>query len=562
MPSPGGMKRGASLPLANGYTLLLACLTLYLIPLFWHTPLIRAEAMYALIPKEMLASGSWLRPSLNGVPYWDKPHLLYWLNLLCYKCFGVSDRVARLPLLGVTLAEVWVTYLIGRRLLGREAAWLGSLVLLSSIGFFVLHLQILTDHLITLFLAASVYFLLRWQEQPSGKWSALFFLALGLGFLSKGFIGLVFPGLIVVFSAWQERRASLLAILWSPPGLAVLCLLVVPWLAACELANPGFIKFQVVNEQILRFLGRRQPQDINSFPLAGFWLFLGIWLSPYTPLLPGACWRFWRETGDAAQRAGRLLIIWPAVILIFFSLSSSRIEYYSLPALPPLALLLGWRLQRYLDTPGDRGPLWALLSIGLLGLATLFLLPYFEQVCAANRREFSGMFCLIAPVARPVTYLIPALALAGCYAGWTRRPRLAIAGYGVLALCLLLFTFRIWLALMPAMSDQIPGLWLRQHAAPGDLVVMEQIEEYEYGASLAFYSGRAILMVQRHGLPQFPTPVAPAQDYLITPARLQTLWQGPGRVFLLIDDATPPEPWLKGAQVDLALPGKRLLANR
>ena len=176
---------------------MLACLTVYLIPLFWHTPLIRAEAMYALIPKEMLASGSWLTPTLNGLPYWDKPHLLYWLTLLCYKFFGVSDRVARLPLLGVTLAEVWVTYLIGRRLLGREAAWLGGLVLLSSIGFFALHLQILTDHLITLFLAASLYFLLRWQEQPSGKWSALFFLALGLGFLSKGFIGLVFPGLIV-----------------------------------------------------------------------------------------------------------------------------------------------------------------------------------------------------------------------------------------------------------------------------------------------------------------------------------------------------------------------------
>jgi len=557
-----GMNRSAPLPMANGYTLLLACLTVYLMPLVWQMPLIRAEGMYALIPKEMLASGSWLTPTLNGVPYWDKPPLLYWLNLLCYKFFGVSDRVARLPLLGVTLAEVWVTYLIGRRLLGREAAWLGGLALLSSIGFFVLHLQILTDHLITLFLAASLYFLLRWQEQPSRKWSALFFLALGLGFLSKGFIGLVFPGLIVVFYAWQLRRASLLSILWSPLGLAVLFLLMVPWLAACELANPGFIKFQVINEQILRFLGRRQPPDINPFSLPGFWLFLGIWLSPYTPLLPGALWRFWRETGEAAHRAGRLLIIWPAVILIFFSLSSSRIEYYSLPALPPLALLIGWRLKRYLDTPGDRGPLWALLIIGLLGLATLFLLPYLEQVCAGNRREFAGMFCLIAPVARPVTYLIPALALAGFYAGWARRPRLAAACYGVLALSLVLFTFRIWLTLMPAFSDQIPGLWLRQNTASGDLVVMEQIEEYEYGASLAFYAGRPILMVKRHGLPQFPRPVPPAKDYLITPERLQNLWQGPDRVFLLIDDATPPAPWLQGAEVLLALPGKRLLANR
>ncbi len=250
------------------------------------------------------------------------------------------------------------------------------------------------------------------------------------------------------------------------------------------------------------------------------------------------------------------------MILIFFSLSSSRIEYYSLPALPPLALLIGWRLQRYLDTPGDRGPLWALLIIGLLGLATLFLLPYLEQVCAANRREFAGMFRLIAPVARPVTYLIPALALAGLYAGWVRRPRLAVACYGVLALSLVLFTFRIWLALMPSLSDQIPGLWLRQHAAPGDLVVMGPIEEYEYGASLAFYAGHPILMVKRRGLPQFPQPVPPAQDYLITPQRLQNLWQGPNRVFLLLDDATPPDPWLHGAEVPLALPGKRLLANR
>ena len=557
-----GLDHSATLPLANGYTLLLACLAIYLIPVIWHTPLIRAEAMYALIPKEMLASGSWFTPTLNGLPYWDKPQLLYWLTLPCYKLFGVSDQVARLPLLGVTLAEVWVTYLIGRRLLGRQAAWLGGLALLSSIGFFALHLQILTDHLVTLFLAVSVYFLLRWQEQPSGKWSALFFLALGLGFLSKGFIGLVFPGLIVVCHAWQLRRPGLLSILWSPLGLAVLSLIMVPWFTACELAHPGFIKFQVVNEQILRFLGRRHPQDINSFPLAGFWLFLGIWLAPYTPLLPGTFWRFWKETHDAARRAGRLLIIWPAVILIFFSLSSSRIEYYSLPALPPLALLIGWRLKRYLDTPGDRGPLWALLIIGLLGLAVMFLLPYLQQICAANRREFAGMFRLIAPVARPVTYLIPALALAGLYAVWVRRPRLAVACYGVLAVSLLLFTFRVWLTLMPSLSDQIPGLWLRQHAAAGDVVVMGPIEEYEYGASLAFYAGRPILMEKRHGLPQFPQPVPPAQDYLITPQRLQNLWQGPNRVFLLLDDATPPDPWLQGAEVPLGLPGKRLLANR
>jgi hypothetical protein len=556
-----GLNRSIPFPLANGWTLLLVCLAVYL-PLFWQSPLIRAEAMYALIPREMLASGSWLTPTLNGVPYLDKPQLIYWLNLLAYKIFGVSDRVARLPLLGLTLGEVSVTYLIGRRLLGREAAWLGGFVLLTSIGFFTLHLQLLTDHLITLTLMMSLYFLLRWQEEPGLKWAGPFFLALGLGFLSKGFIGLVFPLLIGVLYAWQLRQKSLLALFWSPGGLMLLGLLVVPWLVGSELANPGFIKFQIVNEQLLRFLGQRQPPDITSFSLPGFWLFLGIWLMPYTFLLPEALWRFWRVTDAAAHRQGRLLIIWAAVVLVFFSLSSSRIEYYSLPALPPLALIIGWRIKGYLDTPADRSLLWSLLAIALLGLTILFLLPCLEQVCVGNRREFEGMFKLIAPIARPVTFLIPALALAGFFAGLAHRPRLAVVCYGVLALCLVLFTFRTWLAISPLVSDKIPAELIRQSAAPGDVVVMEQIEEFEYGASLAFYSGRHILMVKRHSLPQFPYPVPAGRDYLITPEQLRELWQGPARVLVLVDDATPPEPFLTGARVVLTMPSKRLLANR
>ncbi|MCL4504195.1 MAG: glycosyltransferase family 39 protein [Deltaproteobacteria bacterium] len=555
------LNRSGSAPWVNGYTLLLACLALYL-PLFWQIPLIRDEAMYALIPKEMLASGSWLTPTLNGAPYLDKPHLIYWLNLLAYKIFGVSDRVARLPLLVTTLGEVWFTYLIGRRLLGRRAAWLGGLVLFTSIGFFVLHLQILTDHLITLSLVASLYFLLRWQEEPAFKWAGPFFLAMALGFLSKGFIGLVFPLLIGGLYAWHIRQTRLFSLFRSPGGLAVLALVLTPWFVGSELANPGFLKFQVVNEQIMRFLGIRQPPDINSFPLLGFWLFLGIWLMPHTPLLPSALWRYWRETDAAERRTGRLLIIWALVILLFFSLSSSRIEYYSLPALPPLALIIGWRLRLYLKNPADHALPYALAIIALLGLTTLFLLPYLEQVCAGNRREFYGMFCLISPVARPVTFMIPSLALAGFVAGIAWRHRVALGCYAVLALVLVFFTFRTYLALSPLMSDKAPAELLGKIAAPRDRVVMEQIEEFEYGACLEFYSGRHLLMVKRHGLPQFPYKVPPKQDYLITPEQLQALWQGPDRVFLLVDDATPLEPFLKGARTILIMPSKRLLANR
>ena len=189
------------------------------------------------------------------------------------------------------------------------------------------------------------------------------------------------------------------------------------------------------------------------------------------------------------------------------------------------------------------------------------LLPYLEQICVDNRREFCGMVSLIAPLARPATWFIPALALAGVLAARLRRPRLAVAGYGVLAVAIAWFTFQTMTVLTPLLCDHAAAEYVRRVASPQDLVVMEPIEEFEYGASLEFYSRRHLLMVKRHGLPQFPYPVPPASDYLITPERLQELWQGPRKVFLLLDNATPPEPFLHDATAALTLPSKRLLVN-
>ena len=556
------MERLWTNPWWGGISLIFLGLALYVIPNV-EFPLTRAEAMYALIPQEMLTSGQWLTPTLNGARYLDKPPLLYWLNLLIYKAFGVAPEVARLSTLALTLLEVWLTYLIGLRLLGRRAAWLGGFILLSCVGFFAHHFQILTDHLITVALAACLYFLLRWQERPSRGWAALFYLSLVVGFLSKGLIGLAFPLLIGLLYAWQQRQPRLLPLFFSPWGMALAAILVVPWFVLAEQTHPGFLKHHILNEQLMRFLGERHPPDINPFPIPEFWLFLGIWLMPWTVLLPEALYRFWRGTagGPGEMGRGRLLLIWPGVIMVFFTLSTSRIEYYSLPALAPLALILGWRVDRYLEAPQDRSFFVGLLLIALLGMGIFFFLPILEQLCADNRREFIGMFSLLKPVARQATFWIPVLALLGAFMG-RRRPWITVVSYGALALVWLFFTYRTLNILSPLLSDKIPGEYLRSRAVAQDQLVMEAIEEFEYGASLALYSGRRILMVQRHGLPQFPYPVTPAEDYLISPERLKELWQGPTRVFVLIDNATPPEPYLKEAPVALTVTGKRLLVNR
>ena len=546
----------------SGYFLLLLGLAVYLPPIF-QVPLIRAEAMYALIPLEMVNSGNWLLATLNGAPYLDKPPLLYWLTILAYKIFGTAAWVARIPTLLCTLGEIWLTYLLGRRLFNPRAAWLAGFVLLSSVGFFALHLQILTDHLITLSLLASLYCLWRWHEDATQRWVLGFYLAMAGGFMSKGFIGLAFPVLISGLFLWFRDRKSLFRLLFNPWGLAVLAAVSVPWLAAMEYVYPGFLQHHLFNEQILRFLGKRHPPDITPFSIPGFWIFLGIWLLPWTLLLPEALYRFWRDSrpGGAVLPGGRLLLLlWAAVILGFFTLSSSRIEYYSLPALPPLALVLGWRLNRCLDASFDRILVWPLLCIALLGLGLLFFIPHLEQLCGANRREFYGMFQLIEPVARQATYWIPGVAILGVLAGW-RRARAATLSFSLLALLLCFFTLWTLVLLSPHLSDKIAGDYLRGHAGAQDMVIMENIEEFEYGASLAYYAGRRIMMVQRGGLPAYPYPVSPAENYLISPARLKELWESPAKVYLLVDDATPLEDYLQSANPVLPLQGKRLLAN-
>ena len=545
----------------TGYRLSLLCGAIYLFPAL-SLPLSRGEAMYAQVPSEMLAAGSWIFTTLNGAPYLEKPPLLYWLNLLAFKVFGVSDWAARLPTLATTMAEVWLTFRLGGLLLPPRAAWLGGFILLSSVGFFYLHLEIFTDHLITLTLLAALIAMLLWLKKPRCRWVCLFHLSLGAGYLSKGIIGLGFPLVIGVLYGWHLRQPRLRRLFIHPGGLVILALVTVPWLAAMEMAHPGFLWHHFVNEHLIRFLGERQPGGVSTISASLFWLFLAVWLMPWTLLLPGSLYHFGKEAiFTEAGKERSLLLIWPAVVLGLFTLSSTRLEYYSLPALPPLALVLGWQVDRYLAAPRGRALAWALLALGLLGLGAALFVPFLDQLCAGNRREFLGLFPLVEPVARRVSLTIPPLALLGGLLG-LRRPRLALAGYAGLSLALLFFTYQALAALSPVRSDKSFGEYVRAHARPEDQLVMEYIEEFELGASLAFYARRPILMVQRHGLPRFVYPVDPESNYLISPTRLKELWQGPQRVFLLVDNASPSGADLKEAQVALARGGKRLLVNQ
>ncbi|MDD3581537.1 MAG: glycosyltransferase family 39 protein [Desulfobacca sp.] len=550
--------------LGSSLSLLLLGLAIFL-PTLGQLPLIRSEAMYALIPQEMLTSGRWLTPILNGAPYVDKPPMLYWLNLAAFKLLGVSDWAARLPTFGLALGELLATFLIGSFLFSRRVGWLAGVMLLTSIGFFILHEELLTDHLITLTLAWGIYFFLRWQQQPRPVYAVAFHLCLAIGLLSKGFIGLLFPLAIIGLFTILLADTRQWRIFWHPGGLILFLLLTLPWSIGMELQNPGFLYYHVVNEQIGRFLGQRVPLDIVGFSIPMFWLFVLIWLMPWTPFLPATLARLWPRQWfplHPPNQGPALLIIWAGVVLGFFTLCSLRIEYYSLPALPPLALALGWRLEQFLATPRDRAMAASLALLPLMTRSMTALVPLFEQVCSDNRREFLGMFDLLRPIAHQIKYWLPALGLLSALLGWLRQPRLCLLALGTTALATLYFTLQCMVVLSPNLSDRLPGEHIRQHAGPTDLVIMESIEEFEYGASLRFYAQRPILMVKRNGVPRFGFPVPPEKNYLISPEQLKKLWTVHNRVYVLADDALPLDNFLADAPVALAVGGKHLFTNQ
>jgi 4-amino-4-deoxy-L-arabinose transferase-like glycosyltransferase len=537
---------------------------LIFLPTLGKLPLIRSEAMYAQIPLEMLQSGDWLTPRLNGARYLDKPPLYYWLNLIAYKIGGASENSVRLATFIIGLGEVLATLALGAVLFSWGTGWLAGLVLLTSIGFFALHVQMLADHLITLTLCWSLFFLWQWRRQPRIIYVAGFYACLALGLLSKGLIGLFFPLAIGGLFALWAREARFRRFFLNPWAWLGCAVVVLPWFGLMELRHPGFLQFHLLNEQIGRFLGHRFPPDIKSFSLPEFWLFALVWLMPWTPFLPAALIslrpRRWLPP-DPAEAPVVLLCLWAGVILIFFSLSSSRIEYYSLPALPPLALLIGRRLELYLAHPETRAIRWSLGLYAILILCLFSMVPYMEKTCVDNRREFIGMFEQLRPLVYHAAPFLAGLSAALFLACWRRRPKLSIACLGGIALTLLYFTFQsLWL-LSPHLSDAWAGRILRQYAQPDDILVMGNIEEFEYGMSLRYYAQRRVLMVQRDGLPEFGFPLTARENFLIQPRTLQELWQGPQRVFVLQDECAP-EDYLKDAVALETKGGKRLISNQ
>lgn len=326
----------------------LVLLALFFGALFFGTLWVRPlgnpdEGRYSEIPREMLAEGDWILPRLNGVLYFYKPPLPYWLHASAMSVGGKSLWVLRFWPAAISLLGVLGTYLAARHLYGRLAGFLSAAILGTSLLFFGLSQVITLDPFVSVFMTLALYAYLIGLYAPPGngrRWLfAGFYVGISLAVMSKGFMAIAIPGAIIflwflLMNQWRRLRDLHLGL-----GAIIFLIIAGPWHIAAWLSSEHWFDFYIVHEHFERYVS-----DVSdrAQPFWYFFVLLPIALLPWTVFLPQTLLFFlrgWRERNE--RPAAWFLLIWATFVVVFFSLSASKLPTYILPAMPPLAILMG-----------------------------------------------------------------------------------------------------------------------------------------------------------------------------------------------------------------------------
>jgi 4-amino-4-deoxy-L-arabinose transferase-like glycosyltransferase len=558
------------------------------------------DAVQAQIARNMLESGDWVTARLNGVVYLEKPPLKYWMIAVSYIVFGVHDWAARLPLALGTALLCWVVYRFGVWAFGATAGLYAGLCLSACAGLFLFTRILISDVLVTLAVCVSMWSLLRAldEDEPHPRaWAMLLAVSIGAGLLLKGLIAIVFPlgagGLYLLLTRQLFVKRTWLR-LRPFSGLAVILLIAAPWHILAILRNPpyfdltmksgpgvwhGFFWLYFLNEHVFRFLNMRYPRDYNTVPRLLFWLLHLVWLFPWSAFLPAS----FRLSYRAVDRAGHtrfLALCWIGFILAFFTLSTTQ-EYYSMPAYPAFALLLGSAM-----AAGGAWVCWGLRAVAAVttaAAATTCVVLYsvrgmptpgdISNALARSENVYEVYTLSLGHMGdltiRSFAYLRLPLAVAGialllgAICSWRWNSRRAFLG---LAIMMALFAHAARTAMVtfdPYLSSRPLAEALRR-APQGTLIVDDQ---YYAFSSVFFYAGRtALLLNGRVTNLEYGSNAPGAPDVFIDDERFRDLWARNERYYLVAARTALPRIERLAGRAGLhrvaESGGKLLLANQ
>ena len=360
---------------SRGLTVLtLAALIVWFANLDYRKLIKPDEGRYAELSREMSVSGDWVTPRLNGIKYFEKPPLQYWAGAVAISVFGAREWAVRLwsaltAVLGVALA-----WFCARRLMGPKAALFAATVLGSSLMYVVVgHVNTLDMGLTFFLFLALCAFLLAQRDQASDRenaiWMHVAWAATAGAVLSKGLIGLVIPGATLVAYTLVQRDWTRWRRLHLVTGLPLLLAIAAPWFVLASLRNPEFAWFFFVHEHLLRYTTQIHQRVEPWYYYIPLLLAGGL---PWTLVMADAVWRTWRAEPGALFQPRRFLLVWCVFILVFFSVSGSKLPPYILPVYPALALLCG----QHLSSLSGRALAWQLAPVAVLPVVMLIGLPF------------------------------------------------------------------------------------------------------------------------------------------------------------------------------------------
>ena len=513
-----------------------------------------SEGFHVAIAWEMAARGDWITPHFDGVRYFDKPPLLYWLMAAAFQLVGRSEWSARfwvaLAVVGTAMLVAW----LGTRLGSERLGLIAGLMVAANMEVFLFGRLAKPDLLFVFFiLLAFAGFIVAYQS-ASRRALLVCYASLGAAVMAKDLLGALGPlGAFALFFVLTRERFK--ASWWMPSaGVALILVLAVPWHAAMEWRNPGYLWYMVVDNHILNLAGHRAFPD-EDVPLAAA-EFLGVTAIGFFPWSLALPWAFvrslrppWRSPED---RIWLLLGLWGAGLLAAFALSPFKLPHHGLPAFPALALLAAKAWDDALaGRPGAPSPrtLLALPLVVLVGLAAVGTTAWKGEVILPSgtlamvdlhSRNLSaqGQSAPFIPgeqlrLLLPISALLLGLGALGIgVAMWRRRPG---AGLGVLVAFMLAFLPLVsqgFAALSRSRSGQPIAEYVKKAAGPNDVVVHEGALENTGSLVLALDRPVRIVGGTRSNL-AFGATFPEAREILWDTERLRQAWRSPQRVFLV-----------------------------
>jgi 4-amino-4-deoxy-L-arabinose transferase-like glycosyltransferase len=550
-----------------------------------------ADSTHAEASREMAVTHDYVTLKVNGNRYLEKAPLMYWAVSLCYRCFGVNEFAAHLPVAFSMLLLVLLAMRWGRRAFGDRAAIYAGLFVSSAAGCYLFTRILIPESILSFFIAASFYFFATALEDGDAWRWYVGYACMALSVLTKGLLAIVVVGLalslyVAISGEWRRWREFRLF-----TGTVLFLLIAAPWHILAGIRNPHFYWFYFVNEHFMRFLGKRIPKDYNKQTNSLYWTLHLVWLFPWSLYLPVALrrpitkWTARRKRGELnsprpltfQSRTERLCLVWAGVTLIFFSFSTNQ-EYYTFPAYFPILLLIAARLANEEESGSRRWPLWSsgALTVICIGISTVLAaglwnsrhLPFVADIgtvlakpnLQAETLSMGHMLDLtgesFAALRLPAIMAAVILLIGPAVAFWLRRRGSQFAATWTTAATMAVFLIAAHIALVrfdPFLGSRSMARQIAPELRLNDRVMI--YGDQSFGSSLLFYLRRPIELVNGNTTSMWwGSTYADAPHIFLDDQALLRAWISPERVFLFV-------PEHERAKVEALLPGPLHIAS-